>query len=335
MNHNLLESKQNLRLKKKKTISSKIVGVIIRIIPIALFEYLSHSFGVYEEMPPWYVLILMHLGILFFSIAAPTFTTMIFGTFIITVKIMDHGKIGALSSIIMLSIIPIYTAYSKFKNIFGSRVKYPNYVEEYNGSLLNYNLSELYSLNLTVNKGKSYTLHPLVNAILIKYILNGSITVYLNNNDLKLQLVKEVYTEDPAEIIILSNLDENPIKAKLLMENIAKDKYKLEYNIDDGSKYCSKIGLKTVIKKKYREDWNNVLGSKEFLRNIRVNKRNIDNNLINDYILQAILLDLGPEEKANIVALLEENKRDIIRETYTKLESAGRLTFKEVVNREI
>lgn len=293
---------------KKARIGCKIAAVILCL--MELIEY--KIFGYFNEAPLEVILVTI-IPIIILSISSPDMIFYI-ATIYYTLKYFNKGEYVKYIGI-FIALLPtigkvIYYNKVYFKMKLNKELKN---IEEYDKSILNYNISEVF---VTINSSKidnKINSINLINAIIIKWTLLGSIILDTKENDVTIELVEGMSFKDPVETqiyeLIAKESNYKPITLYDLVDNIVENNKQ-------------KIELKLNEKENETDDYlKKVLGSYEFLNNL--DTKDINKNLVEEYLVESILFDIDNDNKLKLINLLEDNEKDQIGIMYRQLVTAS------------
>ena len=146
---------------------------------------------------------------------------------------------------------------------------------------------------------------------------------YGEDGDIFLNLIDTPDTNDPYEVIVLSNVGTEPTSISDIVYNIKQDERGFAYNDKGSNHYLQLPYISTGIKGEYKQLAEEIQGSINYINNIR-QYPNINMELITDYIIQSILFKLDGSKKGYLISLLDEDISKDIRNTYITIERAYR-----------
>lgn len=324
MNDLFLVERNSLKSKYQYKRHKNITKNTMRIVILALAEYMAYKSGMFHQDDGLMIALISHALILPFIWMIPE----IFGVFLLIVYTsFSTGKVNPVLVYLVVALSFVGTSLRSLliiNRIFKIKTNIPIRVGEYTGSLMDNNLSDLYNIFIAMEKEYKKNYEPVVTAVLIKYILYGYIQIsYGEDEEIFLNLIDTPNTNDPYEIIVLSNVGTEPTSISDIAYNIKQDERGFAYNDKGSNHYLQLPYISVGIKGKYKLLAEKIQGSINYINNIR-QYPNINVELIPDYIVQSILFRLDGSKKGYLISLLDGGISEDIRNTYITIERAYR-----------
>lgn len=324
MNDLFLDERNSLKSKSKYKRHKNITKNTMRIVTLALAEYMAYKSGMFHRDDGLMIALISHALILPFIWMIPE----IFGVFLLIVY--TSFSTGKVNPVLVYLVVALSFAGASLKSlliinkVFKVKTKTAVRVGEYTGSLMDNNISDLYNIFIAMENEYKKSYGPVVTAVLIKYILYGYIQIsYGEDEEIFLNLIDTPNTNDPYEIIALSNVGTEPTSISDIVYNIKQDERGFAYNDKGSNHYLQLPYISTGIKEEYKQLAEEIQGSINYINNIR-QYPNINVELIPDYIVQSILFRLDGSKKGYLISLLDEGIAEDIRNTYITIERAYR-----------
>lgn len=320
MNDLFLDERSFLKSKSQYKRRKNITKNTIRIVTLALAEYMAYKSGMFHQDDGLMIALISHALILPFIWMIPE----IFGVFLLIVYTsFSTGKVNPVLVYLVVALSFVGTSLRSLliiNRIFKIKTNIPIRVGEYTGSLMDNNLSDLYNIFIAMEKEYKKNYGPVVTAILIKYILYGYIQIsYGEDEEIFLNLIDTPNTNDPYEVIVLSNIGTKPTSILDIVFNIKRDERGFAYNDKGSNHYLQLPYISVGIKGKYKLLAEKIQGSINYINNMR-QYPNINVELIPDYIVQSILFRLDGSKKGYLISLLDDDISEDIRNTYVTIE---------------
>ena len=320
MNDLFLDERSSLKSKSQYKRRKNITKNTIRIVTLALAEYMAYKSGMFHQDDGLMIALISHALILPFIWMIPE----IFGVFLLIVYTsFSTGKVNPVLVYLVVALSFVGTSLRSLliiNRIFKIKTNIPIRVGEYTGSLMDNNLSDLYNIFIAMEKEYKKNYGPVVTAVLIKYILYGYIQIsYGEDEEIFLNLIDTPNTNDPYEVIVLSNIGTKPTSIPDIVFKIKRDERGFAYNDKGSNHYLQLPYISVGIKGKYKLLAEKIQGSINYINNIR-QYPNINVELIPDYIVQSILFRLDGSKKGYLISLLDEGISEYIRNTYITIE---------------
>lgn len=324
MNDLFLEERSSLKSESQYKRRKSITKNTLRIVTLALAEYMAYKSGMFSQDDGLIIALISHALILPFIWMIPE----IFGVFLLIVYTsFSTGKVNPVLVYLVVALSFVGTSLRSLliiNRIFKIKTNIPIRVGEYTGSLMDNNLSDLYNIFIAMEKEYKKNYGPVVTAVLIKYILYGYIQIsYGEDEEIFLNLIDTPNTNDPYEVIVLSNIGTKPTSIPDIVFKIKRDERGFAYNDKGSNHYLQLPYISVGIKGKYKLLAEKIQGSINYIKNIR-QYPNINVELIPDYIVQSILFRLDGSKKGYLISLLDEDISEDIRNTYITIERAYR-----------
>lgn len=320
MNDLFLDERSSLKSKSQYKRRKNITKNTLRIVTLALAEYMAYKSGMFHQDDGLMIALISHALILPFIWMIPE----IFGVFLLIVYTsFSTGKVNPVLVYLVVALSFVGTSLRSLliiNRIFKIKTNIPIRVGEYTGSLMDNNLSDLYNIFIAMEKEYKKNYGPVVTAVLIKYILYGYIQIsYGEDEEIFLNLIDNPNTNDPYEVIVLSNIGTKPTSIPDIVFKIKRDERGFAYNDKGSNHYLQLPYISVGIKGKYKLLAEKIQGSINYINNIR-QYPNINVELIPDYIVQSILFRLDGSKKGYLISLLDEGISEDIRNTYITIE---------------
>lgn len=324
MNDLFLNERSSLKSESQYKRRSNIMINIIRIIALALAEYIAYKLGMFKQEDGLIIALIFHALVL-------PFILLMSHIFIIFISIISISFINEeVGDTLMYLIFPLsFIVISLrlllvFNKVFEVKTKTAIRVGEYTGSLMDNNLSELYNIFIAIEKEYKKSYGPVVTAVLIKYILYGYIQIsYGKDEEIFLNLIDTPNTSDSYEIIVLSNVGIEPTSISDIVYSIKQDNKGFSYNDEGSNHYLQLPFIGAGIKGEYKQLAEKIQGSINYINNIRLYS-NINMELLQEYIIQSILFRLDGSKKGYLISLLDSDISEDIRDAYLAIERAYR-----------
>lgn len=320
MNDLFLDERRFLKSESQYKRRKSITKNTLRIVTLALAEYMAYKSGMFSQDDGLMIALFCHILISPFIWLAPE----LFLIFLLIVyTAFATGKTNP--SLVFLLFLLAFAGTSLksiiiINKIFRVKTKTAIRVGEYVGSLMDNNVSDMYNIFIAMEKEYKKGYGPVVTAVLIKYILYGHIQIsYGEDKEIFLNLIDTPNTNDPYEIIVLSNVGTEPTSISDIVYNIKQDERGFAYNDKGSNHYLQLPYISVGIKGKYKLLAEKIQGSINYINNMR-QYPNINVELITDYIVQSILFRLDGSKKGYLISLLDEDISEDIRNTYITIE---------------